>query len=231
MNAGGICGHVVLNERKVAALRCSNNVGFACNAGGGSLPSGVSDVRRGACSTARCIPHPNTQHGSATRTFMAWTAACMADTCNTSKRVSHGRVRGEKHRTSISPWAASTAAGAAGIACSNVKCQYRSNHKHTNAHKRTCSIATHASRNAAFSNAKTCSGSDVLNIPMANRRPSWSSMALMRQCSSIITTFPLVSLRCLARRTAVSLDPANAQQLSCFAMKWFPHVMKRAVAS
>ena len=81
---------------------------------------------------AYCTLHPNTQHGSTTRTFMAWTAACMADTCNTSKRVSHGRVRGEKHRTSISPWAASTAAGAAGIACSNVKCECKSNRTHTN---------------------------------------------------------------------------------------------------
>jgi hypothetical protein len=56
----------------------------------------------------------------------------MADTCNTSKRVSHSRSRGEKRRTSISSWAASTAAGAAGIACSNVKCECKSNRTHAN---------------------------------------------------------------------------------------------------
>jgi hypothetical protein len=47
MNAGSIGGHVVLNKSKVANLRCSNDVGFACNAGGGSLSSCVNDVRRG----------------------------------------------------------------------------------------------------------------------------------------------------------------------------------------
>jgi hypothetical protein len=41
MNAGGICGHVILHKRKVASGSCSKDVGFA----GNSLPSGVSDVR------------------------------------------------------------------------------------------------------------------------------------------------------------------------------------------
>ena len=77
--------------------------------------------------------HTAHKHTAAqTRTFMAWTAACMADTCNTSERVSHGCMRGEKHRTSTSPWAVSTAAGAAGIACSNVKFECKSKSTHAN---------------------------------------------------------------------------------------------------
>jgi hypothetical protein len=46
MNAGGIHGQMVLNKRKVATARCSNDVAFASNAGGGSLTSCVSDVKR-----------------------------------------------------------------------------------------------------------------------------------------------------------------------------------------
>ena len=76
--------------------------------------------------------HTAPKHTAArTRTFQACTAACMADTCNTSKRVSHGCMRGEKQRTSTSPWAVSTAAGAAAIACLNVKCECKSNRTHT----------------------------------------------------------------------------------------------------
>ena len=47
MNAGGIRGQMVLNTRKAATLHCSKDVAFACNEGGGSLTSCVSDVRRG----------------------------------------------------------------------------------------------------------------------------------------------------------------------------------------
>jgi hypothetical protein len=63
MNAGRICSHVVLNKSTFATPRCSKDVAFACNAGGGSLQSCVRDVRSGASSEDPCILHPHTwQH-------------------------------------------------------------------------------------------------------------------------------------------------------------------------
>jgi hypothetical protein len=71
---------------------------------------------------------------------------------------------------------------------------------------RTFSFEICASREAASSKANTSSGSDALkNMPMQCWWPWWSSMGLMRECSSITTALPLSSLlRRSARLTAVS---------------------------
>jgi hypothetical protein len=80
MNAGGIYGHMVLNKRKVATLRCIKDVAFACNAGGGSLTSYVSDVRLEG--DAWCMQHSSlhtycTQTHGSTNTHLPGLDCCM----------------------------------------------------------------------------------------------------------------------------------------------------------
>ena len=75
-DARGICGHVILNKCKIAALRCINDVWFACNAGGGG---GLQwRVTRGACS----MLETNTRQQTKARTFFsaaaAWSCAFLA---------------------------------------------------------------------------------------------------------------------------------------------------------
>ena len=98
-------------------------------------------VARGACSTARCILHPNTrQHNTHFDGLDSWMHGghLQHKQAREPQRLSRG-MRGEKQRTSTSPWAASTAAGAAGIACSNVKCNTGAI-TNIQTHKQTCSI-------------------------------------------------------------------------------------------
>ena len=94
-DARGICGHVILNKCKIAALRCINDAWFACNAGGGG---GLQwRVTRGACS----MLETNTRQQTKQRTFFsaaaAWSCAFLAAAasaaCTSALHRSYSKAR------------------------------------------------------------------------------------------------------------------------------------------